>query len=275
MTTLVNLSAVYVGVGGYASFRLAQHFLNKRAPVVKGKKIVDDDEQSTEDNQRQTHSQSFEPTATPRKLNSVLPSIFSIQLAVLVAFGAAASHLDLSLEPLLPALAMFTVYRVVLHRFFRKDAPAHVSATSPTKRTSYGLWLAGVQLMVMVALAVSWRFNVSPQAMLSPFFVFSMYKMQTSRPAKETSRPAKEADIDRNGGAGTGAEVGTPAATKAVVHSVLPSPVNVQLAVLVAASAAGFHVGIPSEPMKAAFAMFLWYRIVLKLAPKKAKLKKS
>mmetsp|Transcript_49398 Transcript_49398/g.152363 ORF Transcript_49398/g.152363 Transcript_49398/m.152363 type:complete len:313 (+) Transcript_49398:86-1024(+) len=298
MMQQIDLTAVYVGVVGYAVAQVLFLCISSRTP--KPAKKVDEDESDGAKTQG-----SEQVAALGKAVHSVLPCLGSIQLAVIVVAVTLAKSVPVPPQPQIAAGFMYALYRLHLYACSRttaqasaptdeqaasqKEAPAPAPEAEGKERPRPHFSVLpsafSIQLAVLVVAGMCAREIGMPfQPMMASAIVFLYYRCvlyfmapvagkQAAKDAASVAQPTAAvqqpvAKAAPSAEAAAGAREPAPAAAAAgkppkAGHSVLPSVRSVQLAVLVAAVAAATHLEMPIEPKIACIASFVHYRFVL------------
>mmetsp|Transcript_8379 Transcript_8379/g.23545 ORF Transcript_8379/g.23545 Transcript_8379/m.23545 type:complete len:317 (-) Transcript_8379:94-1044(-) len=310
----VDITAVYVGVLGYVLFRLlfqCSAIRTLRPP----KKVVDEEEEKVT-------SPAVGPDSKPQAINSVLPSVGSIQLAVIVVAGTLAKGVPIPPQPLIAGGLLYILYCFHhLHISSPLRSTEDMSQDTSTNQCSQKSQQDGcpaadagaekkpraqpqysvlpstffIQLAVLVVAGTRAReIGIPSQPLLASAIVYIYYRCvlywlaplaQTPGKAGKPAEPAvsRKEECSRQPRSPAAEAASDPIAPAVpadkwpkVSHSVLPSLLSTQLAVLVAAGAAAVHLEMPREPMMACAATYGYYRFVFhQFAPLKQSEKKQ
>jgi len=230
--------------------------------------------------------------ASPKKLNSVLPSPTCIKLAVFVASSAAFAHRGVSLLPFVPALIMLCVHLFVKAAFFpsnmkvtaqppregvsRTSAPAAKSKvaskqSTPAKLNSVLPSPTCIKLAVFVAISAAFAhlglslLPVFPALIMLcvHFFVkTALFPEAALVPATKTKAASKQSEETLKRPKKNQLISQNAVKGKTKLNSVLPSALKIQLATIVSAWAAATHLDMPLEPRLAGLVMYCSYRLI-------------
>jgi len=273
MTLPIDYSAMLVGVFGYAVYHLLQH-CTKSTPTPK--KMVEEEQEVT--------PPAAEPRSDPKKvLHNVLPSVGSIQLAVIVVARAAAKDMEIPTEPQAAFSLLYILYRCVASLKFatlvedvetsnaapkknveKEQKEAHPPAAEPNSKPQKVLnnvfpSTGSIQLAVMVvARAAAKDMGIPTEPLLACSFLYVLYRcVASSKLAKAVDEVGQSDSLKQPAN-----ETKPSLERKKVLNNVLPSVGSVQLAVIVVARAAAKDMEIPTEPQIAFSLLYILYRCV-------------
>merc|ERR1719360_318286 len=215
MTLPIDYSAMLVGVIGCAVYHLLQH-CTKSIPTPK--KMVEEEQEVTppdaeprSDPKKEVTPPDAEPRSDPKKvLHSVLPSVGSVQLAVIVVARAAAKDMEIPTEPQIAFSLLYILYRCVASpKFATVVEDAETSNAAPENN------------------AEKEQKDLATKSTKHSCLKTVQEEQKEAHPpaAEPSSKPQK------------------------VLNNVLPSEGSIQLAVILLARAAAKDMGLPTEPV--------------------------